>query len=106
MEEEQRDHVSTSSEDSDASQPVYSARQIDAILRAQKDQILAELAGTESATVTALREQVHAMQFSARGQVVSPVPEHAGGIGLIISETWSQFEQMRAREAAEKKLQG
>lgn len=46
---------------------------------------------------------IEAMQQSVRGSVPTFTPEHGGGTGLDIAETWSQWEQEMAHAEAEEK---
>jgi C4-dicarboxylate transporter len=47
------------------------------------------------------QEQLQQLMASMRGNVVTFIPEHAGGIGMDVAETWSQYDQHRAYLAAE-----
>lgn len=44
---------------------------------------------------------IQALGASLRGSVATFVPEHSGGPGTEIAETWSYAEQQRAKAAAE-----
>jgi hypothetical protein len=81
----------------------YDASDLARLLSAAKAEILEELGNHESDTVVALRAEVEGLQASMRGMVSTSVPAHGGGDGLSIAETWSQYEQMLSRQAAESK---
>ena len=46
---------------------------------------------------------LQALAASMRGSVASLIPEHSGGVGTAVAETWSQYEQEQAYKAAEAK---
>jgi hypothetical protein len=76
----------------------YSAEQLQALiheaLRAQKADHDAQMSGMQS-TLDALAKTIS-------GTTPTFTPEHAGGIGLEVFPTWSQYEQEKAWLAAER----
>lgn len=77
------------------SEGTLSAAQVQAIV----NEALAQQAEAHNKTLQALAA-------SMRGSVASLVPEHSGGPGTEISETWSQWEQEQARANANKAAAG
>lgn len=67
--------------------------------RAEYEALIAAQKEDADARVSALEEAVKAAQRA--GQPSTSVPEHAGGPGTEIADTWSQYEQERARAARE-----
>lgn len=70
-----------------------SADQVQAIV----DQALARQAESHNT-------QLQGLMASLRGSVATFVPFHSGGNGTEIADTWSQYEQTRARAADEAAL--
>lgn len=64
----------------------------------------AERDAQHDAEIKALRDQVSGLQSMLSSNVVTGIAEHAGGPGTEIAETWSQYEQTKARAAAEAAL--
>lgn len=86
--------------DHDPSQPMYSTDQLRSIVEAfmvKERQANAEI-------IAGLKSQVDAMAASMAGTIPSAIPEHSGGIGIAVEQTWSQREQELARAAHEAKL--
>lgn len=64
---------------------------------------MARLSGGSEAdkTIRGLQETVAALQRMLSGTVPTSVPEHSGGPGTEVAETWSYFDQLQAKAAAE-----
>jgi hypothetical protein len=77
---------------SESAQGTVSVEQVQGLINAA----LAEQAEAHNKTLQALAA-------SMRGSVASLVPEHSGGEGTEIAETWSAYEQGLAKAAAEAK---
>lgn len=67
----------------------YTADQVEALINSR----LADLAEGHN-------QQLRQLADSLRGQVITFIPDHAGGVGNEIAETWSQAEQQKAWKAA------
>lgn len=65
------------------------------------DQVQALIDSALAKQAEAHNAHLQALAASMRGSVASMVPEHSGGDGTEIAETWSQWEQERAYAAAE-----
>lgn len=70
-----------------------SASQVQAIV----DEALSRQAEAHNAAMQAL-------SASMRGSVASLIPEHSGGAGTEVADTWSQYEQELSHAASEAKL--
>ena len=71
----------------------YNAAQVRALIRQELNEVnAAHLAETAS-----LRATIEAMQASMVGTVPVAIPKHGGGAHTNVEQTWSLFEQERAR---------
>lgn len=73
----------------------YSAAQVRALIR----QELAEANAAHLAEAASLRATIEAMQASMVGTVPVTIPKHGAGAHTNNEQTWSLFEQERARAA-------
>ena len=67
-------------------------RMIDSALEKERESHAAELAERDA--------RIDALQKVNAGLITTLIPEHAGGPGNEIAETWSQYEQELARAEA------
>ena len=71
----------------------YNASQVRALVRQELNEVnAAHLAETAS-----LRATIEAMQASMVGTVPVSIPKHGAGAHTNVEQTWSLFEQERAR---------
>ncbi len=74
-----------------------SAEQVQQMIDAQLESLRSE----HDAQMADVNAQLDAARRAAAGAPVISVPEHSAGPGIDVAETWSQWEQTLARDAAE-----
>ncbi len=70
-------------------------------VQAMIDEQLASMRAEHAQEIAGIQVQLDEARKAAAGAPVTFVPEHAGGPGTEIAETWSAWEQSLAHAAAE-----